>query len=186
MTTKLSLAELKKRLSSKANAELVEEIAQLYKTFPPVKEYYQSTLLGDDSAILKKYKEIINGEFLMRGNRCPKMRLSVARKAVMDFKKISNSSQSIADIMITYVEAGVICSNEFGGINEPFYNSMESMYETALKYVVKEHLFADFDDRLIAIVEDTRGMGWGFHDQLSYLYEAYEAMVEKPQAPFSV
>ena len=186
MTTKLSLTDLKKRLSSKTNTELVEEIAQLYKNFPNVKEYYQAVLLGDDSAILEKYKEIVRGEFLMRGKRFPKMRLSVARKAVTDFKKISSSTQSIADIMVTYVEAGVSCTNEFGDIDEPFYNSMESMYETALKYVVKEYLFGEFDDRLAAIVDDTRGMGWGFHDQLSYLYETYEAMVEKPQAPFSV
>lgn len=186
MATKLSLTELKKRLSSKTNAELVEEIAQLYKTFPNVKEYYQSILLDDDSVILEKYKEIIKGEFLMRGNRFPKMRLSVARKAVTDFKKISRSTHSIADIMVAYVEAGVSCTNEFGDIDEPFYNSMESMYETALKHVVKEHLFDEFGDRLFDIVDDTRGIGWGFHDQLSYLYESYEAMVEKPQAPFSV
>ncbi|MDI1358397.1 MAG: DUF6155 family protein [Methylobacter sp.] len=186
MTTKLSLTELKKRLSSKTNAELIEEIGLLYKNFPNVKEYYQSILLGDDSAILDKYKEILRSEFLMRGNRFPKMRLSVARKAVTDFKKISSSRQSIADIMITYVETGVSCTNEFGDIDEPFYNSMESMYETALKYVVKEHLFSAFDDRLSAIVDDTSGIGWGFHDQLSYLYETYEAMVEKPQALFSV
>ncbi|MDP3877863.1 MAG: DUF6155 family protein [Methylobacter sp.] len=175
------MTELKKRLSFKSNAELIEEIALLYKTFPNIKEYYQSTLLGDDSAILDKYKEIVRGEFLMCGNRFPKMRLSVARKAVTDFKKISSSTQSIADIMVTYVEAGVSCTNEFGDIDEPFYNSMESMYETVLKYVVKEHLFEEFGDRLYDIVEDTRGMGWGFHDQLAYLYETYEAVAEKPQ-----
>jgi len=186
MTTKLSLTELKKRLSVKTNAELIEEIALLYKNFPNIKEYYQSTLLGDDSTILEKYKEIVRSEFLMRGNRFPKMRLSVARKAVTDFKKISSSAQSIVDIMLAYVEAGVSCTNEFGDIDEPFYNSMESMYETALKYVVKEHLFGEFYDRLIAIVDDTRGIGWGFHDQLAYLFETYEAMVEKPEAPFSV
>jgi len=186
MTTKLSLTELKKRLSSKTKAELIEDIALLYKNFPNIKEYYQSSLLENDSAILEKYKEIVRGEFLMRGNRFPKMRLSVARKAVTDFKKISRSTQNIADIMLTYVEAGVSCTTEFGDIDEPFYNSMESMYEAALKYVVKEHLFEEFNDRLYDIVQDTYSVGWGFHDQLSYLYETYEAMVEKPQAPFSV
>ena len=186
MTTKLSLTELKKRLSYKSNAELIEEIAELYKKFPPVKEYYQSGLFGDDTAVLEKYKDIVNGEFLMRGNRFPKMRLSVARKAVTDFKKISSSTQNIADIMITYVEAGVSCTVEFGDIDEPFYNSMESMYETALKYVVKERLFDEFNDRLCNIVHDTCNIGYGFHDQLSDLHELYEAMVEKPQTLFNI
>ncbi len=186
MTAKLSLTELKQRLSTKTNSELIAEITELYKKFPLVKEYYQSSLLGDDTAVLDKYKDVVTSEFLMRGNQFPKMRLSIARKAVTDFKKISRSTQSIADLMITYVEAGVSCTNNFGDIDEPFYNSMESMYETALKYVVKEKLFDEFDDRLSGIVDDTSGIGWGFHDQLSYLYETYEAMVEKPQAQFSV
>jgi hypothetical protein len=108
------------------------------------------------------------------------MRLSVARKAVNDFKKISPSIYSIADIMITYVEAGVSCTNEFGDIDEPFYNSMESMYETVLKYIIKENLFAEFDGRLKDIVFNTRHIGWGFHDQLEYLYENYEALMPEP------
>jgi len=186
MATKLSLTELKKRLSYKSNAELIEEISELYKKFPAVKEYYQSSIFGDDASILEKYKDIVNGEFLMRGNRFPKIRLSVARKAVTDFKKISSSTQSIADIMVTYVEAGVSCTVEFGDIDEPFYNSMESMYETALKYIVKEHLFAEFNSRLSAIVHNTRNTGWGFHDQLSDLYGFYEAMVERPQTLFNI
>lgn len=60
------------------------------------------------------------------------------------------------------------------------------MYEAVLKCIVKEHLFVEFDNRLIAIVDDTRDMGWGFHDQLSYLYGTYEAMVEKPQTLFKI
>ena len=186
MTSKLSLTELKKRLSLKSNAELIEEIAELYKKFPAIKEYYQASFSGDDAAILDKYKDIVRGEFLMRGNRFPKMRLSVARKAVADFKKISSSVQSIADIMITYVEAGVSCTLEFGDIDESFYNSMESMYESAIKYIVKEHLFVEFGNRLYDIVQDTHDIGWGFHDQLSYLYENYEAMVKEPQVPFKI
>jgi hypothetical protein len=186
MATKLSLTELKKRLSLKSNAELIEEIAELYKNSPPVKEYYQANIFGDDAAVLEKYKDIINGEFLMRGNRFPKMRLSVARKAVADFKKISSSTQSIAEIMITYVEVGVSCTVEFGDIDESFYNSMESMYEAALKYVVKEHLFDKFNDRLCDIIHDTRNIGYGFHEQLSDLYELYEPMIEKPQTLFKI
>lgn len=56
---------------------------------------------------------------------------------------------------------------------------MESMYETALKHVVKEDLFSAFEGRLQAIVENTSGMGWGFHDGLGDLFTQYEAKTEK-------
>ncbi len=186
MAAKVSLSELKKRLSFKTNAELVAEIAELYQKFPVVKEYYQSNFFGDELTVLDKYKEIVNNEFQMRGNRFPKMRLSVARKAVADFKKVARSTQNIADLMVTYVEAGVACTLEFGDIDEPFYNSMESMYETALKHVIKEALFSEFKDRLKLIVLNTRGMGWGFHDQLSDLFELYEAMSKESQSSFII
>jgi hypothetical protein len=188
MSTKASLNELKKRLSYKTNAELIEEISQLYQKFPVIKAYYQSKFFGDELTILDKHKAIVRNEFLMQGNRLPKMRLSVARKAVTDFKKIAQSTQNIAELMITYVEAGVSCTNEFGDIDEPFYNSMESMYETALKYIVKEQLFAEFEDRLKRIVSNTYRCGWGFHDQLSYLFESYEVMRDnaKPQDLFEI
>lgn len=106
MAIKLTLNELKKRLVIKTNAELIEEIIQLYKKFPVVKEALQSSLFDDETETLKKYKDIINKEFIGRGNSFPKMRLSVARKAVTEFKKISQSTHNIADLMIWLRRSG--------------------------------------------------------------------------------
>ena len=58
MTKKPTLTELKKNLRKKSQSELVDEIALLYKKLSCVKEYYQSSFFGDDSAVLKKYKKI--------------------------------------------------------------------------------------------------------------------------------
>lgn len=181
MTTKTSLIELKKSLSDKTKAELIEEITLLYKKFPNVKEYYQSAFSSTNGAVLDKYKEIINSEFLMRSNRPPKMRISIAKKAISDFKKISQSKQDIADLMLTYVEAGVCCSQKFCDTNQAFYNSVESMYEGVLKYLVKENLFAEFDSRLNAFF-NTPDTALGFRDEFSYLYKEYQAMMPESHA----
>ncbi len=175
MAKKPSLTELKKELRKKTQDELVEEIGLLYKKFNNVKEFYQASFFSDDSAVLEKYKKIVRDEFVPSGRtQFPKMRASVARKAISDYKKISCSNSGIADIMLSYVEAGVDCTNTFGDIDESFYNSMESMYESALKYMVKENLFHDFDERLKAVVTNTSGIGWFFHDTLSELYHEYK------------
>ena len=42
--------------------------------------------------------------------------------------------------MIQYVENGVKFTNAFGDIDEPFYYSMESMFEKALEYIVENNL----------------------------------------------
>lgn len=81
--------------------------------------------------------------------------------------------------MLLYVETGVRCMVEFG-MDEPFCNSMKSMYEMVLKHIVKENLFAVFDSRLKGIIHAARGAGWGVDDQLEDLYANYEALVPEP------
>ncbi len=80
--------------------------------------------------------------------------------------------------MLTFVESGVWCTKEYGDIDEPFYCSMESMYESAIKFITEEGLFKEFSDRLFTIVEDTSNMGWGFHDTLSDTYDTYAEEVD--------
>ena len=45
MSKKITLTELKKHLRKKSDVELVEEIADLYKKFDSVKEYYRASFL---------------------------------------------------------------------------------------------------------------------------------------------
>jgi hypothetical protein len=52
-----------------------------------------------------------------------------------------------------------------------FYNSMESMYGRAVKYIVQNKLIGQFEDRCRKIVDDTCNIGWGFHDGLSDIFE---------------
>ena len=182
MAKKPTLTKLKKHLRKKTQDELIDEVANLYKKLSSVKEYYQSSLFGDDLTVLNKYKKVVEEEFIATGRSfAPKMRLSVARKAVSDYKKVSSSNEGIADIMLTYVEAGIDCTNEYGDIDEGFYSSMEGMYEDALDYMDKEDLIEKFKDRLWCAVENTSGIGWCFHDTLSDLYDTYVSEEEVEQ-----
>ena len=99
--------------------------------------------------------------------------MAVAKKAITEFKKLSNDKNSIAELMIFYVETGVRYTDCYGDIDEPFYMSMESMYERTLKYIVSNDLIDKFNDRCLKIVNDTTNVGWGFHDQLCEIYYGY-------------
>ena len=50
-----------------------------------------------------------------------KLRLKDARKVISDFKKLEPDPESLADVMLYYVECGVRFTNDFGDIDEPFY-----------------------------------------------------------------
>jgi hypothetical protein len=120
--------------------------------------------------VSEKYKKIIKNEFFPArgyGNA----RLSVAKKAFSEYKQTSPSTEGLIDIMLFYVEQGVLFTDAYGDINEPFYNSMEGMYEKALAEIDRHGLHGDFYERCQSIVEDTSDVGWGFHDGLRDLYQ---------------
>ena len=100
-------------------------------------------------------------------------RLSVARKAVMDFKKLNGLNIHLVDLAIYYVETGVKFTNMYGDINEPFYNSMESMFAQAMKWMKQLNVESQFQQRAAKICHDTDNIGWGFHDGLCEIYSDY-------------
>jgi hypothetical protein len=169
----MNLKDLKQYLGTRSREQLIAEIGEMFSKIDAVKDYYQSKLnLGYSAEVSEKYKSVIKHEFFpARG--FGRARLSVARKAVGDYKKISASKFGVADIMLYYVEVGVQFTNTYGDIDEAFYNSMESMYESAVKYIVRHGLQGQFGERCRRIVTDTSGIGWGFHDGLSEIYEEY-------------
>lgn len=167
---KITARELRKYLEGRAHDELVEDILRLFTKLEGVKEYYSAQLgLGFDEELLNKHKAAVRKEFFpARGHGDG--RLSVARKAVSDYKKVSNNVVGLIDLMVYYVETGVQFTSTYGDIDEPFYNSMESMYGSALKQIAANGLQDTFYKRCRRIVTDTSGMGWGFHDALSEMF----------------
>lgn len=171
MSKKITLTELKKHLRKKSDTELVEEISDLYKKFDVVKEYYRASFFNDDEAVLQKYKDVITEEFFPRSLHAdPKARLSIARKAVRDYKKVSCSDSGYAEIMLHYVEIGIEFTNTYGGIDSPFYSSMANMYFDAADFIKNHSMETLFQKRLYKMVLDTQDCGWGFHDSLAETY----------------
>ncbi len=175
MVKKVKVVALKKELEKKTKHELIDEIASLCKRFDNVNEFYSLSLSSSNESLHQKYKNTMMDEFVPSARvEFPKMRLSVARKAISEYKKFNPPASGIADLMVSYVEAGVKCTKFYGDIDEKFYSSMESMYESAIKTIIKEGFGREFNDRLVNIVSSTSGMGWRFHDTLSDLYSEYK------------
>ncbi len=167
---KLTKAALKNRLEQRSKKQLIDEIAELYGKFSVVQDYYQTKLSpGGIEQLVEKYKSVIRKEFFPERG-FGKARRSVARKAISDYKKVSRDPLGVTELMLYFVEMGVQFTNEYGDIDEPFYNSMESMYHKAVQHMFKYELQAHFDDRCRKIVDRSAHTGWGFHDTLSEIY----------------
>ncbi len=169
----MSIQKLKAYLANKSEKELTREIIDLYQQFSGVKDFYNLRMSAEDANdIVAKHKTIIKDEFLPKRG-FGDARLSVARKSVMDFKKLVGVHESLVDLALYYVEVGVQYTNTYGDINEPFYNSMESMFAQALKWMKQLNVAHQFQQRAAKICQDTDGMGWGFHDGLCETYADY-------------
>ncbi len=171
---KLTAAKLKKHLQGLAQSELIEMITECYKLSKDTEQYLTVKVLGEEAiaSILEVYRKKIMDEFFpARG--FGKLRLAEAKKAIREFEKITQSKSYSLELKMFYVETGVEFTNTYGDIDERFYESMEKMYESVIESINKEEtdqLFQEYQQRLYAVVQNTLGMGWGFHDQLAYLY----------------
>jgi len=167
----MGLREVKFELKKLDNETLIKHISELYKKYKPVKEYFDFYFNPNEDEILNQYKnKVREGFFPKRGDR---LRLSISRKAINDFKKLGISKESLADLLLYYVECGVEFTNEFGDIDENFYTSVENTYDTALELMENEDILSKFKDRALEIVNETENIGWGFHDYLGDLYYEY-------------
>ena len=134
----MNIQELKKHLAELTKKELINEISFIFKMDSFSNDYLSSKFSqGSEHSLLEKYKQQVKNEFYPERGE-PKLRLSIAKKAVSEFKKLSKSQSDISDIMVFYVENGVEFTCDYGDIDEKFYSSMESMFENALKFIQKQ------------------------------------------------
>ncbi len=164
----MGLREVKTELNKLDKEDLVKHISELYKKYKPVKEYFDFYVNPDEKRLLEQYKEkVTEGFFPKRGY---KLKLSISRKAINDFKKLGTSAESLADLLLHFVENGVEFTNEYGDIDENFYTSIENTYSNALDLIDKNGLLDKFEERANKIVVNTENIGWGFHDYLGDVY----------------
>lgn len=169
----MKLVELKRHLKQSSKDELIDDIVKLYSKVESVKDYYQTKLFPQsEGQVVEKYKAIVRNEFFpVRG--FGKLRLSEARKAISDYKNICQSEESLVDLMLFYVEMGVKFISTYGDIKESFYSSGESMYEKAVELIVKNEMQEMYEGRCRRIVKEASDTGYGFHDELGYIYRKY-------------
>lgn len=168
--------DLKKYLKELTKAELEKEVEKLYSKFKPVQEYYAMELNAEaGQELLKKYKSLLLKEYYPnRKSGMPgEARASVARKIVTDFSKVSVFIQDTIELMLYRVELCVEFTSDYGDIDEAFYTSTENAFEKVAKLIKDNKLVDDYKDRCKRLVAKTENFGWGFYDNLSYIYSQY-------------
>ena len=167
-STNMGILEIKNELRKFDKAKIIELIADLYKKNKSVKEYFDFFVNPNENELSKKYRDKIFDSFYPKRGFI--LKLKDAKQALADFKKLEPSTELLADLMLFYVECGVKFTNDFGDIDEKFYVSAEKIYFEALTLMHKGDFLEKFEIRSFKIVDDSNGIGWGFHDYLLQMY----------------
>jgi len=170
----MSKTELKKHLQSLTKEQVIEQVLELYGNCKPAKEYFEYFLHPNEKEKFKKYKAIIFNEFFdntLVG--IGKLRFSVAKKAIADFRALKPSPELLADLLVTLPETACQFTKEYGDMTEQFYDSTVINYEVALKFLQQNNLLADFKLRCKDCVKYSESCGYGFHEEIDRLFRDY-------------
>jgi hypothetical protein len=171
----MSKPQLKKELQKLSKEQLIEQIAELYDSYKPVKEYYQTFLNPNNiQELFEKYKAVIINEFYPDTKSWdPKTRFSVAKKAIADFGALKPLPILLADLMVTLAENACKFTYDYGDMSEQYYNSAVSNFERALKFLQKEGLLEDFKTRCEECLEYAEPCGYCFPDEMNDVFDEY-------------
>jgi len=170
--------DIKKAVNKFEYSQLIDIIKDLYQLSQENKTFlYARCLDGNES--LKRYKKVIlNCLYPNVMDKKDFFDFDRADKAINDYAKATGDDESLADLMIYYVECGNKFTREHGDIDEFFYDALIEMYRKAIKNVRKmpKKQREPFRKRLEKIMRSSNGIGWGYHDDLCHFYyKAFQA-----------
>ena len=176
MSKRVRWVEIEEELNELGKPALLRLLKELYDASAGNQAFFATRFLdqGVTAEMREPYrKRIIHQFFPKRG--FGKLDLRLARQAINDYRRATSDIAGTLDLMLTYVEQGTRFTNEYGDIEESFYNSMESVLGEAAKLASSQpELYLQFQDRLKGLVRATRGIGWGYHDAVTAIVAELE------------
>lgn len=168
----MSKIQVKKLLNSMDKADIVSLVLDMYDTKKEIKEFLEYYVNPNEKEKFEKYKLIIEKEYSLTALN-PKTRLSVAKKAISDFSKLSPSPELEAELMIFLVECGCELTYTYGDMSESFYISMATNFDRALKFMHKNNLLGKFRPNVDRCLKWASHCGYGFEDDLNDVFDEY-------------
>lgn len=164
---------LQKRLSRCTKAELIELLQTLSLQNPAVENFLAMKFDPNrPEPDFEQYKRVVSEEFFPDrgyGDSCP----AVAYRMLQRVEAEANSPSQVLDFLFFCIETGIQYTNDYGDINEEFYIAFEDLFERAAKLAIARGLSSQYREQSQAIVDSTSDIGWGFHDELSSIFEKY-------------
>lgn len=170
----MSKKDLKKYLGDLNKSELEEQIIELYDKFKEVKIYYDFAFNPNEKALIKDAKIKISNEYFPLTSRRAKLRRSTAQKFIKHYITLGVDVFIIADIMLYSIEIAQIYTNGKVAKSEAFYKSLRVAFEQAVSFLIANTILSDFEDRVVAIKNETLTQQWINHADFEAIVERFQ------------
>jgi hypothetical protein len=176
--------QLRKHLEDQSPARILEIVKGLYALSPQNKAYLRKQFAEtlEDPAFLEKCRtQIINAIYPPRRKYPDDPKFAQARKAVNEYKKATGDMKGVIDLLLTYVESGTRFTLDFGDIDEPFYERLETALDNAaeliLAHPMRKSLYSLFRPRFQKLARDAGWMEWGYGDFVNDTFHDLEGKI---------
>ena len=164
-------SRIRPQLNTWEKPALIALVKDLYDHAADNRDFLEARCRAGDAggAALETYRRKIIEQFFPRyGNGIAKLKLGEARKAIRDYRKATGNLAGTLELMLTYVENGTRFTCEYGGIDEPFYNSLDSVLAELARLLINEasELYPQFEERLQQVQHAASKVGWGYCDSV--------------------
>jgi hypothetical protein len=168
----MAWTDIKAELKELPQDKLIEMLKGLHDLSAQNKAWLKAHLLpiAQDSEYLDSCRQKIIKAVYDPNRKFPDMpRFRDAKKVITEYKKSTKDLRGTLDLMLTYVERGHAFTNDFGDIDEPFYDALINMFERFVLELkmspARRELYDFFRDRLMK-VRATSDIGWGYGDEI--------------------
>jgi hypothetical protein len=171
---KHSWKDIRSVLTKVSHRDLLGLVGDLYALRKENQDFLHARFIRDGDVLIP-YKKIIEKCVSPAEPWKHPVRLSLARKAISDYRKAIGDPEGLAELMLFYAECGLNFTHEFGDIDEPYYNSVAGVFYDGLKTLkqCEPNTISELLPRFVNAVQSTRGIGWGFHDGFRDAVDTY-------------
>jgi hypothetical protein len=177
--------QIRKELKQHNPDQLIALIKGLYDLSPANKAFIRKLFAESpqDPAFLERCRrQIIQAIYPPRRIYPGDPNFREARKAVNAYKKATGDIQGTIDLLLTYVERGTALTSDFGDIDMPFYERLETALYNAVDLIksspTRIQIYGHFRPRFIKLQQEAGWMGWGYGDTITDVVSDLEFLVE--------
>jgi hypothetical protein len=173
-------SDLRESLQELPWEQMIDLFKGLHDLSPQNKAWLRGKLLpiGQDIAYLEDCRRKVIKAVYDPARKLPEMpHFRDAKRIISEYRKSTRDLRGTLDLMLTYVERGHAFTNDFGDIDEPFYDALINMLERFAVQLrsspAKHEMYAEFQPRLLEMRRSS-DIGWGYGDMLKEIVDELE------------